>query len=137
EVSVSTDRVLSASSLGFRGTYRNSGVSLSVVPVASENGSMQRDYWYSAQRKLAQLESPAAIGRKAAARALRRLNARQVSTCEVPVIFDPELASGLLGHLAAAVSGYALYKGTSFLAGKLGQRIAPEWVTVVDDGTLS
>jgi len=134
EVGVSTDRVLYASSLGFRGEYRNSGVSLSVVPVASENGSMQRDYWYSAQRKVSDLEAPAAIGRKAAERALRRLNARQVSTCEVPVIFDPETASGLIRHLAGAVSGYALYKGTSFLIGKLGQRIAPESLTVIDDG---
>lgn len=134
EVGASTDHVLYASSLGFRGDYRNSGVSLSVVPVASENGSMQRDFWYSSQRKLAQLEAPAAIGRKAAERTLRRLNARQVSTCEVPVIFDPEMASGLIRHLAGAVSGYALYKGTSFLIGKLGQRIAPESVTVIDDG---
>ena len=136
ECSASTGRVVYASSLGFCGTYRDSGVSLSVVPVASENGAMQRDYWYSAQRRLARLEDPAAIGRTAAARAVRRLNARQVSTCEVPVIFDPDMAAGLLRHLAAAVSGNALYKRTSFLLGKLGQRIAPEFVTVVDDGTL-
>jgi len=136
ECSASSSRVLYASSLGFRGDYRDSGVSLSVVPVASENGSMQRDYWYSAQRKLARLEAPAAIGRKAAERALRRLNARSVPTCEVPVIFDPEMASGLMRHLAAAVSGYSLYKGMSFLIGKLGERIAPEFVSVVDDGTL-
>jgi PmbA protein len=135
EVAASTDHLLYASSLGFRGEYRNSGVSLSVVPVASENGAMQRDYWYSGQRKLAQLQAPAAVGRKAAERALRRLNARQVSTCEVPVIFDPETAAGLIRHLASAVAGSALYKGTSFLVGKLGQRIAPESVTVIDDGT--
>jgi PmbA protein len=136
ECSASTSHVLYASSLGFRGDYRDSGVSLSVVPVATQNGSMQRDYWYSAQRKVARLEAPAAIGRKAAERAVRRLNARSVSTCDVPVIFDPEMASGLLRHLAAAVSGYALYKGTSFLIDKLGARLAPEFVTVVDDGTL-
>ena len=136
ECSASTSRVLYASSLGFQGDYRDSGASVSVVPVASENGAMQRDYWYSAQRKLARLEAPAAIGRKAAERALRRLNARSVATCEVPVIFDPEMAAGLLRHLAAAVSGYALYKGTSFLIGKLGERIAPQFVTVIDDGTL-
>jgi PmbA protein len=129
-------RVVYASSLGFVGSYRNSSVSLSVVPVASDNGAMQRDYWYSAQRKLALLESPAAVGRQAAARAVRRLNARRVATCEVPVIFDAETAATLLGHLAGAVSGYALYKRTSFLLDKLGQRIAPEWVTVVDDGTI-
>jgi len=137
ECGTSTSRVLYASSLGFRGEYRDSAVSLSAVPIASENGAMQRDYWYSAQRKLARLEAPADIGRKAAARALRRLNARSVPTCEVPVVFDPEMAAGLLRHLAAAVSGYALYKGTSFLIGKLGERIAPDFVSVVDDGRLA
>ena len=137
ECSASTNHVLYASSLGFQGSYRDSGASLSVVPVASENGSMQRDYWYSAQRKLARLEAPAAIGRKAAERALRRLHARSVPTRDVPVVFDPEMASGLMRHLAAAVSGNALYKGTSFLIDKLGERIAPEFVTVVDDGTIA
>jgi len=132
----SLTRIVYASSAGFRGAYRNTAVSLSVTPVATENGAMQRDYWYSAQRRLARLEPPAAVGRKAAERALRRLNARQVRTCEVPVIFDPETASGLMRHLAAAVSGYALYKGTSFLIGKLGEPIAPDFMTVVDDGTL-
>jgi PmbA protein len=135
EFSASTAHIVYASSLGFRGGYRDSAVSLSAVPVAAENGAMQRDYWYSAQRKLARLEAPAALGRTAAGRALRRLNPRPVRTCEVPVVFDPETASGLLRHLAAAVSGYAIYKGASFLIGKLGARIAPEFVTVIDDGT--
>lgn len=134
--SASTGRLVYASTLGFVGTYRSSSVSLSVVPVASADGMMQRDYWYSVQRKLGRLDSPTAIGRQAAARALRRLHARRVPTCEVPVVFDPETAASLLHHLAAAVSGYALYKRTSFLLDKLGQRIAPEWVTVVDDGTI-
>ncbi len=136
ECSRSVDRVVYASSSGFVGEYRDTALSLSVVPVASDNGSMQRDYWYSAQRKLGRLESPVAIGRKAAERTLRRLHARRPPTCTVPVVFDPEMASGLMRHLAAAVSGYALYKGTSFLIGKLGQRIAPEFVTIVDDGTM-
>lgn len=136
ECSASTAHVLYASSRGFRGQYSDSGVSLSVVPVVSENGAMQRDYWYSAQRHLAKLEAPEQIGKMAAARALRRLGARSVKTCEVPVIFDPEMAGGLLRHLAGAISGYSLYKGTSFLIGKLGQRIAPEFVNVVDDGTI-
>ncbi|MBI1814099.1 MAG: TldD/PmbA family protein [Deltaproteobacteria bacterium] len=130
------DRVLYASSTGFVGGYRDSGFSLSAVPIATENGSMQRDYWYSSHRKLAALESPEAIGRKAAARTVRRLGARQVPTCEVPVVFDPETAGSLLRHLAGAVSGYSLYKGSSFLIGKLGERIAPEFLTVYDDGTL-
>lgn len=137
EFGASTSRVLYGSTGGFRGEYRDSGVSLSVVPVATDNGSMQRDYWYSSQRRVDRLEPPEHVGRTAAARALRRLNARKVATREVPVIFDPEMAGGLLRQLAAAVSGYALYKGTSFLIGKLGARIAPEHVTVIDDGTIA
>jgi PmbA protein len=128
--------VLYAASNGFQGKYRSSSCSLSVVPVATENGSMQRDYWYSVQRRLADLEAPEEVGRRAAARALRRLGARQVRTCEVPVVFDPETAASLLRHLAGAVSGNALYKGMSFLNGKLGERIAPDFVNVFDDGAL-
>lgn len=134
--SASSGRMVYASSAGFRGGYDSSSISLWTVPVAAENGTMQRDHWFSARRRLAEIESPAAIGRKAAERALRRLNARQVKTCEVPVVFDPQMASSVLGHLAAAVSGDAVFRGVSFLAGKLGQRIASELVTVVDDGRL-
>lgn len=136
ECGTSTGQVLYANSHGFRGQYASSSVSLSVVPVATQDGAMQRDYWYSAQRRLDKLEAPDAVGRTAAVRTLRRLGARSVKTCEVPVVFDPEMAGGLLRHLAGAVSGYALYKGTSFLIGKLGERIAPEDVTIVDDGRL-
>jgi len=136
ECATSTDHIFYASSLGFAGGYDKSSLSLSVVPVATENGAMQRDYWYSARRRVAQLESPAQIGRIAAERTLRRLGARKVATCEVPVVFDPELARSLLGHLAGAVSGYSLYKGTSFLIGRLGESIAPESVTIIDDGRL-
>lgn len=128
--------VVYAASNGFQGSYRSSSCSLSVVPVAAHDGAMERDHWYSVQRHLAKLEPPAEIGRKAAARALRRLGARQIETREVPVVFDPDMAGSLLRHLAAAVSGNALYKGMSFLTGKLGERIAPAFVHVHDDGTL-
>jgi PmbA protein len=136
QCSASSGRMVYASSAGFRGGYDSSSIALWAVPVAGENGSMQRDHWYSARRRLAELESPASIGRKAAERALRRLNARQVRTCEVPVVFDPQMASSLLGHLAAAVSGDAVFRRVSFLVGKLDQKIAPDFVTVVDDGRL-
>lgn len=136
EAHTSTSRIFYASSTGFAGGYRSSSVSLSAVPIASDGKAMQRDYWYSAKRRLRDLEAPEAIGARAAARALRRLGGRQIATCEVPVVFDPEMASGLLRHLAGAVSGDAIYKGTSFLADKLTQRIAPGGFTVIDDGTL-
>lgn len=129
-----THRVVYAASNGFTGGYRSSSCSLSAVPVATQNGSMERDFWYSARRRLTDLDSPASIGARAAARALRRLGARQVGTAKVPVVFDPDMAASLVGHVAGAVSGHALYRGMSFLQGKLGQRLMPEFVSIVDEG---
>jgi PmbA protein len=95
---------------------------------------MQTDWWVTLGRSLRSLEDPAAVGRRAAERALRRLGSKRVRTCRVPVLFEAVTARSLLGHLAACVSGGALYRKTSFLAGRLGERIASEAVTVVDDG---
>ena len=136
EFSAHASRVLYASSHGFTGEYRATSYGLSVAPVASSNGSMQRDYWYSSQRKFANLEAPEALGKRAAERALRRLGARKVKTCDCPVVFDPEIAASLLRQLSSALSGYSLYKGASFLVGKLGEKIASDAVTMIDDGTM-
>ena len=87
-----------ASSLGFVGAYTGSSFSLVVSPVATRDGAMQRDYWYTAHRKLAALEPPADIGREAARRALRRLGGRRVPTTTCPVVFDPQMAASLLRH---------------------------------------
>ena len=122
-----------ASSAGFAGGYRAASHSIFAEPIARANGHMQRDYWMSAARSLSALESPEAVGRRAAERALRRLGGRSVATCEVPVIFDPLTAASLWGQVAALVSGYAVYRGTSFLAGKLGEIIASDRVTLTDD----
>lgn len=123
-----------ARSNGFSGTYRSSSYGLAATPVATENGHMQRDHWYDAARHLADLASPEAVGREAARRVLRRLGARKVPTCRVPVVFDPETAASLLSHLASAVSGSSVYKQASFLGDKLGQPVASPGVTVIDDG---
>ena len=136
EFSNQAGRVIYANSHGFSGEYQGSTYGLSVVPVAALDGMMQRDYWYSSQRKFSRLESPESVGRKAAARVLRRLGARKIKTREVPVVFEPEIAATLLRHLSGALSGYSLYKGASFLIGKLGDKIASELITVVDDGTI-
>src|SRR5206468_5509299 len=112
-----------AASHGFAGEYSTSSFSLSVSPVASENGSMQRDGWYHVTRKRALLDAPEQIGKIAAQRALRRLGARQVKTCEVPIVFDPDTAASLVRHIAGAVCGPSLYRGASFLLGKLGEQI--------------
>lgn len=125
-----------ANSRGFFDSYRTSSCSLSVTPVAREGGSMERDYWMSASRSSLRLESPEEVGRKAAERVLRRLGARKIPTQKAPVIFEPRIARSLLNHLFDAVNGNAVYRNASFLAGKLGEKIASERVTVVDDATL-
>ncbi|HWP60549.1 MAG TPA: TldD/PmbA family protein [Candidatus Acidoferrales bacterium] len=136
EFSSHEQRVIYGSSHGFTGQYRSTVFGLSVAPVASENGAMERDSWYSIERKFARLEPAQAVGEKAAQRTLRKLNARKVKTRAVPVVFDPETAASLLRHLASALSGYALYKRASFLLGRLGQPIGAEGLTVIDDATI-
>ena len=130
-------RLVLANSLGFVGEYPRSYCSLSAVPIAIASGcAMQRDYWYSISRSLACLEKPEQVGRVAAQRALRRLNARKVETCRVPVAFDPMTARSLLDNLFEAVNGDAVYRGASFLANRLGEQVAAPGVTVIDDGTI-
>jgi PmbA protein len=128
--------IVYADTNGVYGRYRSSSFSLSVVVIASRDESMQRDYWYSAQRKFRLLDPPEAIGKVAAQRVLARLGARKVKTQEAPVVFDPQMAARLVGALVTAASGYSLYKGASFLGGALGQTVASPLVTIVDDGTL-
>lgn len=136
DFSHSYNEMLYVASNGFAGCNRGSWVSLSVSPIARENGGMQRDYWYSSKRKLRDLESAEFIGQKAAKRTLRRLGARKVATQTAPVVFEPEIAASLLGHIASALSGYALYKKASFLTDRLGQQVTSEIVSIVDDPTL-
>jgi PmbA protein len=132
-----TGHKILANSLGFLGEYRRSYCSVAAVPIAQdENGAMQRDYWYSVARSLNRLESPEHVGKVAAQRALRRLGARKVKTAQVPVIFDPLVSTSILEHIFEGVNGDSVYRGASFLAGKLGQKIAAAGVTVVDDGTI-
>lgn len=125
-----------ANSLGFVGSYRTSSCSISAVPVAKQNGSMERDFWFSIARSVDGLEKPEDIGRRAAARALRRLGARKVATQKVPVVFEPRVARSLLDHIFDAISGDSVYRGETFLADKLGQKVASEKLTVVDDATI-
>ncbi len=126
-----------ANSHGFVGEYRRSYCSVAAVPIAqSDDGAMQRDYWFSVARTLKKLESPEQVGRVAAERTLRRLGARKTKTAHVPVIFDPMVATSILEHIFEGVNGDSVYRGASFLAGKLGQKIAGENVTIIDDGTM-
>lgn len=126
-----------ANSHGFVGEYRRSYCSMAAVPIAqSDNGAMQRDFWFSVARNLSRLESPEHVGKTAAQRTLRRLGARKVKTAQVPIVFDPLVAASILEHIFEGVNGDSVYRGASFLAGKLGQKIAADNVNVIDDGTM-
>jgi PmbA protein len=132
-----TGRKVLANSRGFIGAYRRSYASISAVPIAhSQDGQMQRDYWYSSARTLTKLESPESIGVEAARRTLRRLDARRVPTQRVPVVFSPEMARGLIGNIFEAANGDAIYRGASFFANRLGEQVAAANITVIDDGTV-
>lgn len=129
-------RVL-ANSRGFTGGYRTSYAAVATAPLAKdENGQMQRDAWWSGGRRIEDVESPESVGREAARRALRRLGARRVPTQRVPIVFAPEVARSLIGSVFEAASGDAIWRGASFLAGKLGEPIAAPGVTIVDDNFM-
>lgn len=125
-----------ANSLGFVGEYRGTSCSLATVPVAAEAGRMQRDYWYDVRRKFKELDTPEQIGIMAAKRTLRKLGARPVTTQNVPVVFEPNVARELLGDIFQAASGESIFRKASFLVGLLGERVASERLTVIDDGRL-
>lgn len=133
-----TGHKILANSHGFVGEYRRSYCSVAAIPIAQDaNGAMQRDYWFSVARNLSRLDPPEHVGKVAAERTLRRLGARKVKTQQVPIIFDPLVAATILEHIFEGVNGDSVYRGASFLAGKLGQKIAAPQVTVIDDGTMS
>ncbi len=114
----------------FVGSFRKTSHSLSCVVLGSENGDMQRDYYYSAARDPADLESIAVIGETAAKRVIGRLGARKLKTTRAPVLFIPELARGFIGHSIGAISGGAQYRRASFLLDAVGEQIFPEFVCI-------
>ncbi|MAP34839.1 MAG: metalloprotease PmbA [Halomonas sp.] len=116
-----------ANSHGFLGTQKGSSHSLSCMLIAQDEQGMQRDYDYTSARNPHQLRHPEEVGREAAARTLRRLGARRPPTGTFPVLFDPSLASGLIGHLMGALAGGALYREASFLCDRLGSPLFPDW----------
>jgi PmbA protein len=132
--SVHEGSVVLANTLGFLGAYRASACSLSVVPMAERDGQMERDHWYTVGRGPGQLLAAEEVGRIAAERTLRRLGARKVKTDQVPVVFDPETAAELLGHVFGALSGSSVFRNASFLKDRLGETVASPLLTIVDDG---
>ncbi|HZF29142.1 MAG TPA: metalloprotease PmbA [Gammaproteobacteria bacterium] len=122
-----------ANSHGFVGGFPTSTYSTSCSVVANSNGSLERDYWYSVSRRHEDLESPESVGEEAARRALARLDARQLSTRVVPVIYPAELAKGLFGHLIAAIRGTAQYRRATFLLDAVGKQVLPELIDIDED----
>ena len=122
-----------SNSHGFTGGYASSrhGVSCSVI--AESNQNMQRDYWYSTARDAADLQSASEIGKIAGERTVRRLDARKIKTCQVPVLFEAPLASGLISSLISAISGGNLYRKSSFLLDSLGKQIASPLLSIYED----
>jgi PmbA protein len=131
--SASASTIALATSGGFSGAYSTSGHACGADMVAGEGGSMQRDHEYHSVRHQEDLESAAAIGRRAGERAVARLNPTRPKAGKYPVIFDPRVSSGLLGHLAGAINGSSVARKTSFLRDKLGTAVFGKGVTIVDD----
>lgn len=121
-----------ANSHGFVGAERSTSHSLSLSLIAGSGDNMQRDYWYTSGLSPDDLESPVQVGRRAAERTVARLNPRPIKTGDHPVLFAPEMARSLIGHLLGAISGGALYRRASFLLDHAGQRILPPWFNVVE-----
>ncbi|MEJ7777297.1 MAG: TldD/PmbA family protein [Sphingomicrobium sp.] len=122
-----------ATSGGFSGAYRATGFSCSVGVVAGEGGSMQRDHAWHSARHLEELDEAEDIGRLAGTRAVARLNPVRPKSGSMPVIFDPRVASSLLGHFAGAINGASVARKSSFLQDKLDGRVFGEGVTIIDD----
>jgi PmbA protein len=125
-----------ANSRGFIAGYPSSQHSRSCVLVAGQDGAMQRDYWYDSRRDPARLQSAEQIGEEARKRTLARLGAVQPATGDMPVLFSPRTAAALLGHFAAAISGGALYRNSSFLKGAIGEALFPSWVRIHEQPRL-
>jgi PmbA protein len=122
-----------AASNGFRQGYATSQSSVSVAVLAGEGTSMEREYDFTSAIYAAELEDPAAVGRRAGEKAVKRLGPRKLATAKLPVVFDPRVANSLLGHLASAINGASIARGISFLKDKLGARILPAGIDIIDD----
>jgi len=133
EASWGKSRVALAASNGFSHSYEVSSSSVSASVLAGGADGMERDYDYSSAVYAADLRTPEDIGRSAGERTVRRLNARKMPTGKLPVVFDPRVSGGLLGHLAGAINGGSIARGTSFLKDKMGQQVFPKGFNVIDD----
>ena len=133
EAGWSRSRVALVASNGFAGSYEGSGWSLSVSVLAGEGTGMERDYDFTSAVYGTDLRSPEAVGRSAGERAVRRLHPRKAATAKAPVVFDPRVSGGLLGHFAGAINGQSIARGTSFLKDRMDSPVFAPGVSVIDD----
>ena len=122
-----------ATSAGFARGYSTSGYGCSASVIAGDGGGMQRDYAYHSSRHLSDLEDGPSIGQRAGERAVKRLNPGKLSSGALPVVYDPRVGSGLLGHLIGAITGSSIARRTSFLLDSLGQPVFAKGITIRDD----
>jgi PmbA protein len=134
--STSIGKVTLVTSSGFAGEYRSTSCGLIVAPIAKEGDQMQVGYWSDRNRSLDALDPADEIGKEAARRALRKLGATRVKTREVPIVFESTATEDLLSDFFDAVEGTSVFKRASFLADKLGEKIAAEELNIIDDGRL-
>jgi len=131
-VNIHEAQFVHANSLGFIGGYPTSRHSVSCAVIAEHKGAMERDYWYSVARDAREIVEVKQLGRIAAERTVRRLNARQIGTMKVPVLFEAPIAASLLGHFVGAVSGSSLYRKSSFLLDQLDKQVFASHVHIED-----
>jgi PmbA protein len=120
-------------STGFHGSYLRSSQGFSMTAISGEGTGMERDYDFSSAPHAEDLDSPAAVGRKAGERAVARVNPRKVETCKVPVVYDPRVSGSIVGHIVGAINGASIARKTSFLKDKLGQQLFPSNIRIIDD----
>ncbi|MFZ3088086.1 MAG: metallopeptidase TldD-related protein, partial [Methylotenera sp.] len=132
-VSTGTGIFAYSNSHGFTGGYPSSRHGISCSVIAESGANMQRDYWYSTARAAEDLQQPIDIGRIAGERTVRRLDAKKIKTCQVPVLFEASLASGLISTLISAISGGNLYRKSSFMLDSLGKQIASPLLNIYED----
>jgi len=131
--SASKGHITLANSDGFIGHYSSSNFGCSVSVIAGEGTTMERDYAWTSKRHFDDMESPYKIAQEAAERTLKKLNPRKANTCEVPVVYDPRVSRTLIGHLAGAINGAGIARGTSFLLEMMDKQIFPENINIIDN----
>jgi PmbA protein len=122
-----------ATSDGFFGSYAGTSHSVGVAVLAGDGTAMERDYESASARHTGDLESAEEVGRRAGHRTISRLNPRKVKTQDVPVVYDPRVSAGLIGHFAGAISGASIARGVSFLKDRMGQQIFAPGINIIDD----